>query len=139
MIFSCAKKVSASGVEVPESATAILSYRFSLPDPIRRKEDAEDRSVMVGVGAAAQANESAMLLDDALRDPQAEARSFFGFGGKKRFEEPALVLDFDALASISDYDANAGLSRIRPFAGFVSTDSQRAILGQSLYRIRQQV
>ena len=79
-------------------------------DAIGRQKDAENGAVMFLVSAAAQANESAVLLDDALRNPQTQASSFFSFGREKRFEEAALMFDFDALAGISDYDANARLS-----------------------------
>ncbi len=46
-----------------------------------------------------------MLLDDAIRDGQAEARSFADwFGGEERVEDLGQLFGWDALAVIADLD-----------------------------------
>ena len=52
-------------------------------------KDPEDRTGAWRVVRAAHANPSAMLLRDALTDPQAQPGSGFAFGAEKRLEDPA--------------------------------------------------
>src|SRR6266851_1470679 len=91
--------------------------------------------------AAAQLDRSAVGLDDALGDPQPQARAFFVFGREEGLEDVRQVLFGDALARIPNLDVDRvrhqelGIGAVR----HARRDKDRAAFGHRLHAVEHQV
>jgi len=68
------------------------------------EEDACGGAVGGAVGAAGEVDGAGVLVDDSLRDPEAEAGAAFSLGGEERLEEAVAVLRGDSRAVVGDFD-----------------------------------
>src|SRR5689334_2428054 len=74
------------------------------------QKDMEAGDVFVVPANTSEDDASAVFLDDALADPQAESSALCRLGGEEGFEEVPGVLGIDADSGIANGDAGSGLT-----------------------------
>lgn len=122
----CGRKVKNDGVAILDFIRHFLFLKVRV-----RQADLETGDVPAPDGDASEANGAAVFLHDTLADPEAQARTVGGLGGKKRFEEMFCMRRVDPGSRVADRDANGG-TLIPAAKGFGNMQPESSALGHSL-------